>query len=185
MSTLAAQGKGAGIFGSEEWIFSAYTIIAALVWRIMGFRCYSRAADTFTSPQKKGPKLAINSTLTWHTMASEITGARFSIPDKCSAADLNTPPSLPLLSSSSQSLPVKWQEKEPNGCVCLLGQVNIWNDRGWRWLECWRRCLEAKWRTIRETLIRCMHADSPVVFTLNSSASGSAVVQWEKRLKLR
>lgn len=40
----------------------------------MGFRRYSGAADTSTRPQKKGPELAINSTLTWHTMASEITG---------------------------------------------------------------------------------------------------------------
>lgn len=56
MSTLVAQGKGAGIFGWAEWIFSAYTIIVALVWRIMGFRCYSGAADTFMSPQKKRPK---------------------------------------------------------------------------------------------------------------------------------
>lgn len=51
------------------------------------------------------------------------------------------------------------EEKEPNVCVCSLGQVDIWNDRGWRWLECWRRCLRAKWRTIRETGIRCMHGD--------------------------
>lgn len=168
-----------------EWIFSAYTIIAALVWRIMGFRFYSGAADAYMSPQKKGPQLAIKPTVTWHTMASEITGARYAIPDKCSVADLNTPPTpfsrllhSPFLSSGTQ-------EKEPNGCVCLLGQVNIWNDRGWRWLECWRRCLEAKWRTIRETLIRCMHVDSPAVFTLNSSAPSSAIVQWEKRIKLQ
>lgn len=120
MSTLAAQGKGARIFGWAEWIFSAYTIIVALVWRIMGFRCYSGAADTFMSPQKKGPKLAINSTLTWHTMASEIAGARFSIPDKCSAADLNTPPPLPFLSSSSQSLSVKWHTGERAKWLCLL-----------------------------------------------------------------
>ena len=31
--------------------------------------------------------------------------------------------------------------------------------RGWSWLECWRRCLRAKWGTIRETVIRCMHVD--------------------------
>lgn len=58
----------------------------------MGFRFYSGAADTYTSPQEKGPQLAIKPTVTWHTMASEITGARFAIPDKCSVADLNTPP---------------------------------------------------------------------------------------------
>lgn len=86
----------------------------------MGFRRHSGAADTSTRPQKKGPELAINSTLTWHTMASEITGARFSIPDKCSAADLNTPPSLPLLSSSSQSLSVKWRTGERAKWLCLL-----------------------------------------------------------------
>lgn len=120
MSTLAAQGKGAGIFDSGQWIFSAYKIIVALVWRIMGFRCYSGAADTFVSPHKKGPKLAINSTLTWHMMASEITGASFSIPDKCSAADLNTPPSLPFLSSSSQSLSVKWHTGERAKWLRLL-----------------------------------------------------------------
>lgn len=81
--------------------------------------CYSGAADTFMSPQKKGPKLAINSTLTWHTMASEITGARFSIPDKCSAADLNTPASLPFL-SSPQSFSVKWHTGERAKWLCLL-----------------------------------------------------------------
>lgn len=59
-------------------------------------------------------------------------------------------------------------------CVCLLGQVNIWNDSGWRWLECCRRCLGAKWRTIRETLIRCMHADGGrAVFTLSGLVSSA------------
>lgn len=58
----------------------------------------------------------------------------------------------------SPSLSSGTEANEPNVSVCLLGQVNIWNDRGWRWLECWRRCLRAKWRTIRETVIRCMHA---------------------------
>lgn len=58
----------------------------------------------------------------------------------------------------SPSLSSGTEANEPNVSVCLLGQVNIWNDRGWRWLDCWRRCLRAKWRTIRETVIRCMHA---------------------------
>lgn len=39
-------------------------------------------------------KLGINLTLTHHTMASEITGARCAISDKCSVADFNTPLSL-------------------------------------------------------------------------------------------
>lgn len=75
---------------------------------------------TYKSPQKKGPKLAINLTLTWHTMASQITVAGFAIPDKCSVADLNTPPSLPVLSSPSQSLSVKWHTGERAKWLCLL-----------------------------------------------------------------
>lgn len=76
------------------------------------------------SPQKKGPQLAIKPTVTWRTMASEITGAGFAIPDKCSVADLNTPPPPPLLSpflsSPSQSLSVKWHTGERAKWLCLL-----------------------------------------------------------------
>lgn len=76
----------------------------------------------------------------------------------------------------SPSLSSGTEANEPNVSVCLLGQVNIWNDRGWRWLECWRRCLRAKWRTIRETVIRCMHAcmQGYWMFTLNSLVSSCA-----------
>lgn len=86
----------------------------------MGFGFCSGAADTYVSPQNKGPQLAINPTVTWHTMASEITGASFAAPDKCSVADLNTPPSLPFLSSPSQSLSVKWHTGERAEWLCLL-----------------------------------------------------------------
>lgn len=86
----------------------------------MGFRFYSGAADTYMSPQKKGPQLAINPAVTWHTMASEITGARFAIPDKCSVADLTPPPSLLFLPSPSQSLSVKWHTGERAKWLRLL-----------------------------------------------------------------
>lgn len=102
-----------------EWIFRTYTITAAFVWRIRGFRFYRGAADTYMSPQKKGPQLAITPTVTWRTMASEITAARFAIPDKCSVADL-TPPPLLFLSSPSQSLSVKWHTGERAKWLCLL-----------------------------------------------------------------
>lgn len=104
----------------EQWIFSAYTLKVVLWRRIMGFRCYSEAADVSTG---KGPKLGINLTLTHHTMASEITGARCAISDKCSVADFNTPLSLlfsHVLSSPLQSLSVKWRTGERAKCLCLL-----------------------------------------------------------------
>jgi len=80
------------------------------------------------------------------------------------------------------------EEKDLNVCVCLLGQVNIWSDRGWRWLECWRRCLRAKWRTISETVIRCMHVDratecSP--WTVWCRLLRGAITRWERSIKLQ
>lgn len=71
----------------------------------------------------RSPKLGINLTLTHHTMASEITGARCAISDKCSVADFNTPLSLlfsHLLWSPLRSLSVKWHTGERAKRLCLL-----------------------------------------------------------------
>lgn len=69
----------------------------------MGFRCYSEVAGVSTD---KGPKLGINLTLTHYSMASEITGARCAISDKCSVADFNTPSFSSFLSCSLVSFAV-------------------------------------------------------------------------------
>lgn len=131
----------------------------------MGFRCYSGAVDVQVHRQRPKAWYQLN-TDTPHYGFRDYRGLDVPFLTQSAVLQTLTPLflfiSFPLIYSCllcSPFLSSGTEEKEPNVCVCLLGQVNIWNDRGWRWLECWRRCLRAKWRTIRETVIRCMHVD--------------------------
>lgn len=142
----------------------AHTHLAVLLSRIMGFRCYSGAADVWVHRQRPKAWYQLN-TDTPHHGFRDYRGLDVPFLTQSAVLQALTPFFrfiFPLIYSCllcSPFLSSGTEEKDPNVCVCLLGQVNIWNDRGWRWLECWRRCLRAKWRTIRETVIRCMHVD--------------------------
>lgn len=128
----------------------AHTHLAVLLKRIMGFRCYSGAADVRLHRQRPKARYQLN-TDTPHHGFRDYRG--WAVPFLTQSAVLQTLTPLflfiyfPLIYSCllcSLFLPSGTEEKEPSVCVCLLGQVNIWNDRRWRWLECWRRCLRAE-----------------------------------------
>lgn len=171
-----------------------HTHLAVLLRRITGFRCYSGAADVPVHRQRPKARYQLN-TDTPHHGFRDYRGLDVPFLTQSAVLQTLTPIllfiSFPLICSCllcSPSLSSGKEEKEPNVCVCLLGQVNIWNDRGWRWLECWRRCLRAKWRTIRGTAIRCMHVDraaecSP--WTVWCHLPRRSITQWEHSIKLQ
>lgn len=103
----------------------AHTHLAVLLRRIMGFRCYSGAADVQVHRQRPKARYQLN-TDTPHQRLQRLQGARCAISDtKCSVADFNTPLSLHffsshLLLSPLQSLSVKWHRGERAECLCLL-----------------------------------------------------------------
>lgn len=120
----------------------AHTHLAVLLSRIMGFRCYSGASDVRVHRQRPKAWYQLNTDTPHHGFRDY---RRLDVPFLTQSAVLQTLTplflfiSFPLIYSClfcSPFLSSGAGEKEPNICVCLLGQVNIWNDRGWRWLEC-------------------------------------------------
>lgn len=118
----------------------AHTHLAVLLSRIMGFRCYTGASDVRVYRQRPKAQYKLN---TDTPRLQRLQG--LDVPFLTQSAVLETLQ----LSFSSFLLALVYScvcgsiflmsvayEKEPNVWVCLLGQMNIWNDRGWLRLEC-------------------------------------------------
>lgn len=123
---------------SASW---AHTRLAVLLSWIMGFRCYSGASDVRVHRQRPKAWYQLN-TDTPHHGFRDYRGLDVPFLTQSAVLQTLTPLllfiSFPLIYSCllcSRSLSSGTEEKEPNVCVCLLGQVNIWNDRGWRCLS--------------------------------------------------